>query len=100
MTYVCGATSPSCWVIAIEPVGLVDDGDDVGVGEFGRKLSAAMEIGSRCVHILGITVNPDGPWIVQQIRNLLMDLREPCRGLPVPDPGPGPGRSPHHLTQS
>jgi putative transposase len=60
----------------------------------------AMEIGSRCVHILGITVNPDGPWIVQQIRNLLMDLGEPCRGLPVPDPGPGPGRSPHHLTQS
>jgi hypothetical protein len=40
MTYVCGATSPSCWVIAIEPVGLVDDSDDVGVGEFGRKLSA------------------------------------------------------------
>jgi putative transposase len=32
------------------------------------------EVGSRYVHILGITANPDGPWTVQQIRNLLMDL--------------------------
>jgi transposase len=37
-----------------------------------------MEIGSRYVHIIGITANPDGPWTVQQISvgsvNLLMDL--------------------------
>ena len=33
-----------------------------------------MEVGSRSVHILGITANPDGPWTVQQIRSLLMDL--------------------------
>ena len=30
-----------------------------------------MEVGSRYGHILGVTVNPDGPWTVQQIRNLL-----------------------------
>jgi putative transposase len=33
-----------------------------------------IEVGSRNAHILGITANPDGPWTVQQIRNLLMDL--------------------------
>ncbi len=33
-----------------------------------------VEVGSRYVHILGITANPDGPWTLQQIRNLMMDL--------------------------
>ena len=32
-----------------------------------------IEVGSRYVHIPGITAHPDGPWTTQQIRNLLMD---------------------------
>jgi putative transposase len=35
-----------------------------------------IEIGTRHVHVLGITPCPDGAWTVRQVRNLLMDLGE------------------------
>jgi putative transposase len=40
-----------------------------------------IEVGSRYVHILGITANPDGAWTVQHIRNLLMDLGDRAAGF-------------------
>jgi hypothetical protein len=39
-----------------------------------ENLVHVLEVGSRYVHILGVTADPDGPWTTQQIRNLLMDL--------------------------
>ena len=39
-----------------------------------------IEVGSRYVHILGVTANADGPWTAKHIRNLLMDLGDPCTG--------------------
>ena len=33
-----------------------------------------LEVGSRSVHLLGATTNPDGRWTTQQVRNLVMNL--------------------------
>jgi putative transposase len=48
----------------------------IGEGTIRRIVAAVIEVGSRCVHVLEVTADPDGRWATQQIRNLLMDLSD------------------------
>jgi transposase InsO family protein len=40
-----------------------------------------LELASRRVHVVGVTAHPTGDWVVQQARNLLMELDQRVDGL-------------------
>ncbi len=40
-----------------------------------------IEVDTRRVHLAGVTANPDGAWVTQQARNLLLGLGEPGRRI-------------------
>jgi hypothetical protein len=42
---------------------------------------SSIEIGTRRVHLAGVTTNPDGSWVTQQARNLLLVLEEQGRRM-------------------
>jgi hypothetical protein len=54
-----------------------------------------IEVGSRYVPILAVTVHSDGPWTAQHLRNLLTDIGDQRRGVPLP--GPWPRRAVHRI---
>ncbi len=51
------------------------DSVDCDGGAFHRILFF-IELDSRRVHLAGVTANPDGAWVTQQARNLLLALEE------------------------
>jgi putative transposase len=49
----------------------------------------AIEVQTRVVHVLGVTANPNGPWVTQVIPQLHERPRRGRAALPVLDPRPG-----------
>ncbi|GAA2219465.1 hypothetical protein GCM10009850_120780 [Nonomuraea monospora] len=58
-----------------------------------------VEVGTRFVHVLGVTAHPDGAWVAPQARNLLAKLTNRARTFRVPDQGSG-HEVHRHLRQS
>jgi len=48
-----------------------------------------IEVGTRHIHVLGVTAHPEGAWTVQQARSLLNGSGGQRRPVPVLDPRPG-----------
>jgi putative transposase len=40
-----------------------------------------IELDTRRVHLAGVTANPNGAWVAQQARNLLLELGEQGRRI-------------------
>src|SRR5919204_867267 len=47
-----------------------------------------IELKRRRVHLAGVTANPNGAWVAQQARNLIMTVAEQEQRPPRPDPRP------------
>ena len=60
------------------PARRADRADGTGEPQAGAPADQVelIEADTRYVHVLGVTPKPDGAWIVQQARNLLMDPGE------------------------